>query len=342
MNPRDSRFDRLDQIASAQAGLITAAQLAELGIPSATVHRRLRPGGMWSRVLPGVHLITGGRPDRLQREMAALLYGGPGSMLTGVTALVRWDSRLVGTRWVPDDNLVVERVHLLIPHERRRLTVGFVDVERTQNIPEPVTMGGLRLAPIPRAVCDAARRMTAKGDVSALVVAAVRAGLTDPHELRAELDTCQRRGSKFLREAIEHVSAGVWSGWEGELREILSGTRLPEPMWNPRLLGPDGSYIATPDAWLDDVGLAFEVDSREHHTVGEDWQNTLARMARYSAAGVLCVPFTPAQIRDQPTTVANLATEAYESARARVRPDVRAVATVVRGDGTRVRVPSGG
>ena len=79
--------DTVRTIAAAQDGLITAGQLRTVGVPSATVSHRTRAGGMWTRVLPGVHLVAGGSPDRLQREQAAILYAGEGALLTGHTAL---------------------------------------------------------------------------------------------------------------------------------------------------------------------------------------------------------------------------------------------------------------
>jgi len=316
------------QVASAQAGLITAAQLAEIGVPTSTVARRTRPGGMWSRILPGVHLVTGGRPDGIQREMAALLYAGPGAVLTGLTALRHVDARLCRALWVPEDHYVTESVHVLIPHDRRRLSPSFVDAERTRNLPtsEQVIMKqGLLLAPPARAICDACRRLRSEPEVRSLVLAAVRDGVTDAATLMGELKSVPRRGSAFLRSAIESADQRVWSPAEADLRAVLAGTSLPTPLWNVHLLGPDGRFIAIPDAWFDDVGLAVEVDSRQHHSAGQDWERTLARQARYASAGVLCVPVTPRQIRDEPDAVIRQITQAYAAASRRPRPPVTTV-----------------
>lgn len=338
MAARTFREDVLQQIASAQAGLITAAQLRELGVPTSTVSKRSRPGGMWSRVLPGIHLIEGGRPDRLQREMAALLYAGPQSMLTGLTALRHHDSQLARRRWMPDDSFVVERVHVLIPHARRRIASSFVDLERTHYLPEPEFRDGLAVAPAARAVCDAARRMRGEGDVAALVIDSVRRGTASTDDLVRELGHAQRRGSRHLRIAVGHATAGVWSGWEGRLRDVLAVARIPLLQWNPRLYSPSGHLIGIPDAWIDDVAVAIEVDSREHHSEGDDWARTLDRQARYAAEGVLCVPLTPSQIRDRPDYVVALVEGAYAAGLARPRPAVRALHSVGRGQGSRTQV----
>ena len=50
--------------------------------------RTLRQAGPWQPLLPGIYLaMAGGLPTVAQREMAALLYAGPASMITGSAAL---------------------------------------------------------------------------------------------------------------------------------------------------------------------------------------------------------------------------------------------------------------
>jgi hypothetical protein len=51
---------------------------------------RIRAGGPWQVLLPGVYLGTTGAPNLVQKEMAALLYAGPGSLITGQTALLHY------------------------------------------------------------------------------------------------------------------------------------------------------------------------------------------------------------------------------------------------------------
>ena len=53
-------------------------------MPHSTVDRYAAPGGRWQRLLPGVYLAVTGTATQDQREMAALLYAGRRSLLTGV------------------------------------------------------------------------------------------------------------------------------------------------------------------------------------------------------------------------------------------------------------------
>jgi very-short-patch-repair endonuclease len=88
-------------------------------------------------------------------------------------------------------------------------------------------------------------------------------------------------------------------------------------MFNARLLAADGSFIAVPDAWWPDAGVAGEVDSREWHLSPDDWQRTMRRHAKMSAHGILVLHFTPSQIRSSPATVAATIADTLRAGRER-------------------------
>jgi hypothetical protein len=321
--PRRSSLDQaIRGTADAQLGLITAAQLGELGVRTSTTSRR-SAGGLWTRVLPGVHLVGGGHPTRRQRELAALLYAGSPSMLTGTTALRRHGVRAVRLQEVSDDEPDrPEPVHLLVPHERRRLATGYVRLERTRRFPEDsVTVGGLVLAPVPRATADAARRMRRPSDVAALVSEVVHRQLADVDALRRELELGQMRGSGLLREALGPVGLGAASGPEVDLVRILEASGLPAVHYNVTIVDEHGVFVAIPDAWLDDVGLAIEVDSIEYHAGPDGFRSTVQRNRRYAEAGVPVLPLLPADLRSAERALRDIEA-ARRSAAARPRPRV--------------------
>jgi hypothetical protein len=279
---------------------------------------------MWTRVLPGVHLVDGGLPSRHQRERAALLYAGDQSMLTGFTGARHHGVRAVRLQELAHD--LPERpepVHVLIPHDRRRLSTGFVRVERTHRLPtESVRIDGLPVAPLVRCVGDAARRSKSGADVTALVTEVVQRGLVTVEDLQEELDAGSPRGSALLRDAVAAVSAGARSGPEAELAGLLESERIPAVLYNAVLVTADGTYVATPDAWLDDVGLALEVDSVEHHSTPDGFGRTVRRNARYAAAGVPVVSILPTDLRARPRGTVRDIEAARAAAAARGRPDV--------------------
>jgi len=67
-------------------------QLRDLGMKGHAMQYRARREGPW-QTLPGVCLIVSGVPGGPQKEMAALLYGGSGSLITGPAALMHYSIR---------------------------------------------------------------------------------------------------------------------------------------------------------------------------------------------------------------------------------------------------------
>jgi very-short-patch-repair endonuclease len=295
-----TRSTRLDQAALAdllayQQQLITRHQALQRGMTASALRHRLRPGGPWQRLLPGVFLAITGAPTSDQQDVAALLYAGPGSLLTGPAALRRWG--------VPAPAVRPSVIDVLVPAGNKRQGGGFVQIHRTARLPEAAyTAGPLRLAPLDRVVADTARGLIRLGDVRALVATVIQRDRCTPAELAAELSAGPVQGSAFLRTAIGDVCAGTRSNPEADLRDLLRRAKLPEPMFNPKLfLGAE--FIASPDAWWKAAGVAVEVDSREYHLSPADHERTLARHARMSACGITVLHFTPSQLRTEPAWV---------------------------------------
>jgi hypothetical protein len=84
--PRTSSPDGLADLLEKQSSVVSRAQLLTLGMKDNAMQYRVRRGGPWQTLLPGVYLAASGVPSFSQKEMAALLYAGPGSLITGPTA----------------------------------------------------------------------------------------------------------------------------------------------------------------------------------------------------------------------------------------------------------------
>jgi hypothetical protein len=76
--PRTSSPDGLADLLEKQSSVVSRAQLLALGMKDNAMQYRLRRGGPWQTLLPGVYLAASGMPSFSQKEMAALLYAGPG------------------------------------------------------------------------------------------------------------------------------------------------------------------------------------------------------------------------------------------------------------------------
>jgi len=310
-------FDR-DGVAARlalQHGVITRDQAIGLGMTEAVLRYRIRAEGPWQKLLPGVYLSHTGTPTTRQREMAALLYAGSGSAITGPSALM-WHGVRVARPSLVD---------VLVPADRRRRDASFVRLSRTARMPEVLfPQGQVRFAPPARAVADTVRGLRDLAAVRAIVADSVQRRLVSVRLLEAELAEGPARGSASLRRVLEEVADGVRSAAEGDLRSLIKHGRLPDPMYNPRLYAGD-HFIAEPDAWWADAGVAGEMDSREWHLSPKDWERTLARDARMSAHGIIVLHFPPRRLSAEPRLVAGEIRSALEAGRRRGRLDIRAL-----------------
>jgi hypothetical protein len=295
--PRTAAFDRqrLAALAARQHSVITRAQALECGMTRRVVEYRIRSGGPWSALLPGVYLTHTGRPDDAAREMAALLYAGSQSVLTGVAALRRHG--LSVSKPGGPGRSQADVVDVLVPLASRRVDVASVRLHRTSRLPRGFCVAGeARFALPPRAVADAVRLMTELNEVRALVAEAVQRRRCSIQHLAEELAAGPVNGSALLRQALAEVADGVRSAIEADLRDLIRWARLPTPLYNPRLL-VDGEFLAMPDCWWPESGVAGEADSRAWHFSPNDWEHTLARHARMSAHGIIVLHLTSHRIR---------------------------------------------
>ncbi len=300
----------LDGLLTTQHRVVARSQALAAGMTEAALRHRIRDGGPWQVLLPGVYLAVTGTSTVAQRHVAAVLYAGPASVVTGAAALRRYGIRTPATGFID----------VLVPVQRRRSDSGFVRLHRTARMPSPVmTDGAVRYAPSARAVADATRLLTSLRDVRAVIADAVQRGKCLPERLADELNQGPVRRSARLRLVLGEIADGIRSTAEADLKDLIKRSRLPEPLFNARLFA-GGAFIGAPDCWWPDAGVAAEVDSREWHLSPEDWERTMSRRARMSSHGIIVLHFTPHQIRAQPRQVAGDIRSALQAAAGRSLP----------------------
>lgn len=151
--PRLSGYDRerLDDLLRRQYGVVTRCQALECDMTPSAITHRLRSEGPWRQMLPGVYLTVTGTAKPDQRDVAALLYAGPRSAITGPVAVRRHNLRCAG----------LNVLDILVPADSRRKSTGYVQIQRTTRMPGDLyTTGPIRFTSLARAVADAARGMT--------------------------------------------------------------------------------------------------------------------------------------------------------------------------------------
>jgi len=292
--PRRRPYDRfaVDALIAQRDGVVRSSELRRLGMGASTITHRCRAGGPWQRLLPGIILVSNGSATLSQQIRAALLYGGGGALLTGGAAL-----RRRGVRQMLDG----QRLHILIPHRRHRVSTGFVVVERTTRLPNHRNVEGVPCAPIARAAIDATRRSRSVSDVRAAISEVVQRNLCSVAELGLEIRDAQIRGTALPRRVLREVSEGARSVAEAEVRDFVLRAGLPAAKWNHDVFTVDGQWLACTDAIWEEYGVVLEVDSLEWHLSPASYRKTQARHRRLTAAGLLVVHVTPGTVRSNPS-----------------------------------------
>ncbi|WP_329385050.1 hypothetical protein OG625_24695 [Streptomyces sp. NBC_01351] len=290
------------RVARRQLGLATRHQLVTAGVPDGTITSRTRPGGPWQRLLPRVYFLQTGPPDRRQCALAAVLYAaepasdplaGDTAALTGGAALA-----LLGIREAP-----YAPADVLIRAPRRLTATAEVRPLATSRWPGTINVSGIPATRPVRAAADFAARADRPDRIRAVLAHVVQAGWCHPRDLHAELRAARLLTHPAVRAAAAELLAGVRSIAEAQARDTLSATDLPPPLWNARLHTPDGTFLASPDAYWPDEGVALEIDSAEYHYTRDSWHATLRRRLRLESHGILVVSATPSMIRDTPKEV---------------------------------------
>lgn len=303
----------VEELGRRQDWVVSRAQALEAGLSRHALAHRLRSGGPWRTLLPGIYLMHSGEPSAAQREIAAVLYGGPHAVITGAAALRFYQFQLVPPQ-------AGDPVDILLPDRVRRVSSGWVLVHRTTCMPHWIWgQHGRRYVLPARAVADTARTLTDLRQVRALVGHAVQNRHCAVDQLADELRLGGRTHGALLRRVIAEVTAGVRSVPEAELRDLIIKAGLPMPMFNPRLYLPNGQFIACPDVWWPEAGVAIEIDSRQWHFAPDDWERTMNRHSDLAQHGIVTLHVTPHQLRTDPGSVLRKAANAYKSGKARPR-----------------------
>jgi very-short-patch-repair endonuclease len=301
--PVTVRIDGLGELLDQQLSVVSRGQLLGLGMKDTAMQWRVRAGGPWQALLPGVYLGLTGAPNLLQKEMAALLYAGPGSLITGPAALMHHGLR---------SPVVLETVDVLVPMGRRRTSMGFVRLHRTVRIPDRIVMTGpVRLVEAARAVADTVRLLADLRDARAVVAEAVQRGRCTVGDLTGELRCGPIKGSAMFRSILGEVAEGIRSTAEADLRDLIKAARLPMPLFNASLYVGD-TFLARPDAWWPQAGVVVEVDSYEWHLSPADADRTRKRHDLMGAAGIIPLHFSPRQIRRERAEVVRLIKDALD------------------------------
>ncbi|MFJ9443878.1 hypothetical protein ACIRRH_18680 [Kitasatospora sp. NPDC101235] len=260
----------LEELVKRQQNVVTASQLRARGVPARIITEHCRRGGPWRRMLPRVYLLQSAEPTPEQRMWVALLYAAQngreegrreGAVITGAAALA-----LYGFTVVPRLPAVTE-VDVLVPRQRRLKDIGEVRIRRTERELVARSVHGLACAPVARAVADALAEWTAEPGHSAPVREVLREAVALPdnlctaRELVVELTDSGLTGEPRVRAALDELLAAERDLVLDQLGHLVDEWLLPAPLNAPELRMRGGTYIAVPDLYWPERGVAVEVDS---------------------------------------------------------------------------------
>lgn len=255
--PSARTIDRMSE----PADLLRVARVDTLraaGMSNYAVSSRCRPSGPWRRLLPGVVLLDNGVPTRRQWLCAALAYAGDGAVISGVDAATAHGVPLPGTA----------EVLVLVPAGKRITPRGPLAFERTARLPEPRWRGGLPMAPLARAVVDAARREGDRDRLRALLAAPLLAEACTIAELRHELDAGSQRGTAAARALLAAGADAVIPLDLVRARRIVRAAQLPAPRWRVPFHTTTGHRLGTADAWWPEINLVWDLGTGYPPTPG--------------------------------------------------------------------------
>lgn len=284
--------------ARTQLGLVTTAQVAEIGAAS-DLARRLTAAGRLERVGRRTLRVAGAPTSHAQQVLAACLD-------TGGAASHRTAAVLHGLHGFPAGPIEVT-VGRALHHGRHPLAT----IHTSTNLP---TDDLVRVGPIP--VTGVARTFLGLAALVPLVPeetirtalgAAARDGLVSDAWLwwRLERLRCRGRNGVATMERIlrDRVSLGPTESWlEQRFLELLAEHGLPTPEVQRRVRHR-GSFVARVDLAFAPARLAIELEGYAHHSTREDRSRDERRRNRLILAGWTVMVFTYDQVVRDPQEV---------------------------------------
>ena len=272
------------RVADLQWGRVSWRQLRELGIPNARLTRWICEGYL-RQVLPRVYAV-GHVAESMEADlMAAILYAGPGAMLSHATAL--WWHGLLDHPPATIQVSTSRRCSALTGievHARRRLVV--------------IHHRRLPTTTFAQALLDFAATAEVESVVRVLAEADYRRVLDQAE--RYAIRGSGRLGSATLKRALHRHApelARTRSELERAFRALCRRGRIPAYEVNHRLCG------ITVDAFWPGLGVVVELDGVQGHATPAQVNRDRRRDLKLRAAGYIVLRYSYDQIMREPDVV---------------------------------------
>jgi hypothetical protein len=267
-------------MAGRQFGVMSGAQLRDVGLGRGAVHNAVRSGRL-HRVHHGVYALghTLLRPEG--HRLAAVLACGPGAVLSHRSAAAHWE--LLATSQ--------QRIDVTAPRTRQGVPGIRLHTSRSLDAQDTTRHEGIPITTVHRTLLDLAATTRADQLENALA----QAMHLQLYDQRAIDDVIARsnghRGTKVLEEATRQEPQITKSMWEIRMLRLVRSAGLPEPICNEALHAPDHGECH-PDFYWPAHGLIVETDGWEAHRTLAAFRKDRAKDAALTAAGYKVLRFT--------------------------------------------------
>lgn len=275
------------ELARAQHGVVTRAQLLERGLTAKAIAHRIRTGRL-HRLGRGVYAV--GRPDVGQygRWMAAVLSCGPEALLSHRSAAALWGIA-TGAPEMEIEVVVPGELRRRPPDIRMRRRVDLSDDHRREVAGIPVTDPVSTLVDLASCVVE--------WQVEKAINDADRLGLVDLVALRAEVNCLLPRPGMARLRRLLGCDALTDTGLERKFLGIVREAGLPLPETQVWVNG----YRV--DFYWPDLGLIVETDGWVHHRTSGEQATDHRRDQAHTKAGLTTLRFAEKQVRYEPRQV---------------------------------------
>lgn len=282
---------RWHDIAAAQEGVVSRAQLGALGLGDGHVANLCERGAL-RRQCFGVYLV-GGAPLTYRALLWRAVLATDG-VLAFHTAAELW-----GMADRPDDV-----VHVLVPHSRRVSSIDGIRLHRRRRGAEAfVRLGGLPVTARHDTVLDQLGVLHPRDAVTLADRAVQRSWLRAEAVAQRLKDFPGRPGNGQLRRIAARVGDGAASMTERRLHRIMRSVGVRG--WVPNYqLWEQGSLVAVIDVAIPHLKVAIEVDGMAYHVDVDRFQRDRTRQNQLVDLGWTVLRFTWADVVDRPGYVA--------------------------------------
>jgi predicted transcriptional regulator of viral defense system len=276
---------RVAELATTRHRVVSTAQLRGCGLERGAVQRRVQRGWLHP-IHRGVYAVGHRNIGREGFLTAAVLACGPGAVLSHRTAAQHWGLIRSSS----------PAIHVTVPRAKKPEVRGVI-THLTRHLPETdrAEHDGIPVTSVARTLLDLAS-IARPRELIAAIEQAERLRIFDMQAIKELLERSNgRKGAKALRQAL--IAAvdppDTRSPLEDRFVAYCRNRNLPRPVLNVTIAG-----FCVDAAWPG-RNVVVELDSRQHHSGTQAFEDDRIRDTKLQIAGFAIVRVTDRRLREE-------------------------------------------